>query len=232
MTNKKRDWVRIIGITGATLVLAGGITMGALRVASASGLVTLPGRPAGMMGARSMGGWFGMNGHDMKQGRRSQNGMMDGRSGRGMMNGLDQDTQGMMGGAGERGMMHGGAYQSQTGDTRILQHVIVILQNEQLSATAIGAKESAAKTIAATRSAQITAIQALQTKWYPDAQVVTPPSAGNATSRDELRQLMMHHSQILEQINSTATYEHPELAAWVTSTLATRATEMTTLYSK
>jgi hypothetical protein len=43
---------------------------------------------------------------------------------------------------------------------------------------------------------------------------------------------MLQHSQLLEQINAGATYEHPELASWVQATLAKRATEITTLYTK
>jgi hypothetical protein len=154
--------------------------------------------------------------------------MHDGRKYRqhrdGRMNG-----QGMMGG---QGMGFGRSGQAVTGDAQIVQHVLMMLQSEQQMATDLGASESVAQTIAATRAAEITAITALKKQWYPDATAVTPPVPTKVTSIDELRQEMLHHLQMLEQINAAATYEHPELATWIQTTLAKRATEITTLYTK
>ncbi|RLT33396.1 MAG: hypothetical protein DWI55_02995 [Chloroflexi bacterium] len=214
MTTQKRDWVRIIGITGATLVIAGGITLGSMKVAEATGYVTLPARAGHMKGDG-----FGMDGAGRMNGGRAHRQHRDGQ-----MNG-----QGMMGG---QGMGFGRSGQAVTGDGQIVQHVLMMLQSEQHMATDLGASESVAQTIAATRAAEITAITALQKQWYPDATAVTPPVPTKVTSIDELRQGMLHHSQMLEQINAAATYEHPELATWIQTTLAKRATEITTLYTK
>ena len=214
MTTQKRDWVRIIGITGAALVIAGGITLGSLKVAEVTGYVTLPAR-AGHM--KDDG--FGMDGAGRMNGGRTHRQHRDGRmNGHGMMDG--------------KGMAFGQSGQAATGDAQIVQHVLNMLQSEQQMATELGASESVAKTIAASRAAEITAITALQTQWYPDTAPVTPSVPTKVTSIDELRQEMLHHSQMLEQINATATYEHPELATWVQATLAKRATEITTLYTK
>ena len=69
MTTTKRDWIRTIGITGATLITLGALTMGGLFAANAAGVITLPaGRAGQMMGGRG--------GHD---------GMMGGRGGHGGM---------------------------------------------------------------------------------------------------------------------------------------------------
>ena len=216
MTTQKRDWVRTIGFAGAALVIAGGLAMGGLMVARSAGLVTLPSHSTRMMGGQ-MGRSFGMN----------QNGGMHGARHRGqgntMMDGFGNGGQGMMD---NQGSTHA------AGDERIIQHIQVILLDEQQSATAIGASESAAKAIATTRSTDLSDIQALQTQWYPAAQAPTAPSQGSAMTIDELRQEMLHHSQVLEHINTATTFEHPELAAWSTRTLANRATEITTLYSK
>jgi hypothetical protein len=214
MTTQKRDWVRIIGITGATLVIAGGITLGSMKVAEATGYVTLPARAGHMKGDG-----FGMDGAGRMNGGRAHRQHRDGR-----MNG-----QGMMGG---QGMGFGRSGQAVTGDAQIVQHVLMMLQSEQQMATDLGASESVAQTIAATRAAEITAITALKKQWYPDATAVTPPVPTKVTSIDELRQEMLHHLQMLEQINAAATYEHPELATWIQTTLAKRATEITTLYTK
>ena len=137
--------------------------------------------------------------------------------------------QGMMGG---NGMTFGRSGQAATGDAQIVKHVLMMLQAEQQMAAELGASESVAQSIAASRAAEITAITALQTQWYPDGTAVTPTVPTKVTSIDELRQEMLHHSQMLEQINAVATYEHPELATWVQTTLAKRATEITTLYTK
>ncbi len=214
MTTQKRDWVRIIGITGATLVIAGGITLGSMKVAEATGYVTLPARAGHMKGDG-----FGMDGAGRMNGGRAHRQHRDGQ-----MNG-----QGMMGG---QGMGFGRSGQAVTGDAQSVQHVLMMLQSEQQMATDLGASESVAQTIAATRAAEITAITALKKQWYPDATAVTPPVPTKVTSIDELRQEMLHHLQMLEQINAAATYEHPELATWIQTTLAKRATEITTLYTK
>lgn len=230
MTQQKRDWVRIIGITGATLVLAGGLTLGGLRVAEATGLVTMPTRQHGQgmqngfgqQGDQGMMGGFGkQNGQGKMGGRRG-----DRHGDQGMMGGFGQQ-----GGQGNRGMMGGFGQQQAAGDEQLLTHLIQVLTEEQASATAVGATESAAKAIAATRTAQVGELTALLTKWYPSA---TAPAAqtGNATTVEELRQELLHHSQMLEGLAGSATFEHPELKTWLTGVLATRATEVTTLYSK
>jgi len=235
MTTTKRDWVRTIGITGATLVLAGGLTLGGLKIAEATGYVTLPTRGGHMMGPQQGSGFgkdrtggFGMG----QRGGRShghEDGMMGGFGAeQGPTNG-----RGMMDGSGADGMMQFGQGQTQaTGDAQIVQHVLMMLQDEQLSAAAIGTSESAAKAIATTRATELAAVQAFQTQWYPAAEALPTTAKGSATTIDELRQELLHHSQMLEQINASATIEHPELAAWVKNTLAKRATEITTLYSK
>jgi hypothetical protein len=41
MTTTKRDWIRTIGITGATLITLGALTMGGLYAANATGVITL-----------------------------------------------------------------------------------------------------------------------------------------------------------------------------------------------
>ena len=223
MTTQKRDWVRIIGITGAALVIAGGITLGSLKVAEATGYVTLPARAGHMKGDGGQGRGFGMDGIGRMHGGRKYRQHRDGQmAGHGMMGG-------MMSGS---GMTFGRSGQAAAGDEQIVQHVLMMLQSEQQMATELGASESVAQTIAASRAAEITAITALQTQWYPDGTAVTPTVPTKVTSIDELRQEMLHHSQMLEQINAAATYEHPELATWVQTTLAKRATEITTLYTK
>jgi hypothetical protein len=219
MTNTKRDWVRIIGITGATLVLAGGLTLGGLKAAEATGYVTLPERGMHKMGHQQDGG-FGM---DQRGGRRNG-------GNHGNMGGFG-DAQGQGNG---RGMMDGSGFgrAQAAGDEQIIQHLLTMLQDEQVSAAALGTTESAAKAIATTRSADIVAVQALLQQWYPDAQAQNAPQTGSATTIDALRQEMLHHSQMLEKINASATFEHPELATWIAKSLVQRATEITTLYSK
>ncbi|MFZ9858610.1 MAG: hypothetical protein ACO3F2_09820, partial [Roseiflexaceae bacterium] len=64
-TSTKRNWVRIIGITGATLVVAGAVTLGGLWAATTTGLIEAPTR-MGMMGGR--GGMMGD--HEGKMGGR------------------------------------------------------------------------------------------------------------------------------------------------------------------
>ena len=53
MTTTKRDWIRTIGIAGATLITLGALTMGGLFAANAAGVISLPaGRGGQMMGGR------------------------------------------------------------------------------------------------------------------------------------------------------------------------------------
>jgi hypothetical protein len=145
MTTQKRDWVRTIGFAGAALVIAGGLAMGGLMVARSAGLVTLPSHSTRMMGGQ-MGRSFGMNQNGGMHGARHRgqgNTMMDGfgngGQGNGMMDGFGNGGQGMMDNQGST---------QAAGDERIVQHIQVILLDEQQSATAIGATESAAKAIA------------------------------------------------------------------------------------
>ena len=75
MTTTKRDWIRTIGIAGATLITLGALTMGGLFAANAAGVISLPaGRGGQMMGGR--GGHGGMMGGRGGQMKGSRGGMM------------------------------------------------------------------------------------------------------------------------------------------------------------
>ena len=128
-------------------------------------------------------------------------------------------------------MMDGFGQQAAATDQQVLEHLVQMLTDEQASATAVGATESAAKAIAATRGTQITQLQGFLKSWYPSATVGTGVASGTKTI-EELRQELLHHSQLMEGIQSQQSLEHPELSAWIATTLASRATEVTTLYSK
>jgi len=214
-TTTKRDWVRIIGITGASLVVAGAVTMGSLWAATAAGLIETPTTHMGMMGGR--GGMMG--GHD---------GMMGGRGGMmgdhdGLMNGRGgkmRDHDGMMNG-------RGGMFLQSAGDQAYLEHMIIALQTEQNVANLLADTNAAAKLIAESRAKDIAALTELQKSWYPDAAI--PTTSVTTATIDDLQELMLHNSVMLERL-STTTFEHPELATWLTQNLIHRANEIASLY--
>jgi hypothetical protein len=208
-TSTKRDWVRIIGITGATLVVAGAVTMGGLWAATATGLIDAPTR-MGMMGGR--GGMMGEHG-----------GKMGGRGG------MMSEHGGKMGGRG--GMMgeHGGMYAQAAGDQAYLEHLLIALQNEQAVANLLADTNAAAKVIAESRAKDIATLTELQKSWYPDAATAT--TAVTTATIDDLQELVLHNAAMLERLSS-ATFEHPELAMWVTQHMIQRASEIATLYAQ
>jgi len=227
MTTTKRDWIRTIGITGATLITLGALTMGGLFAANATGVISLPaGRGGQMMGGRGghdgmMGGRGGHGG--MMGGRGGHGGMMGGRGGQ-MMGGHD----GMMGGRGGRdGMMQNGA-QATAADAQVLQHTLHMLQQEQALASALGTSNPTAKAIAASRATDITTISNWLKTWYPNETIPTAPSASGTVA--ELRQMMQHHDLMLDKISTNGTFEHPELQKWLTDSLKQRATDVSTLF--
>ena len=200
-TTTKRDWVRIIGITGASLVVAGAVTMGSLWAATAAGLIETPTTHMGMMGGR--GGMMGD--HD---------GLMNGRGGK------MRDHDGMMNG-------RGGMFLQSAGDQAYLEHMIIALQTEQNVANLLADTNAAAKLIAESRAKDIAALTELQKSWYPDAAI--PTTSVTTATIDDLQELMLHNSVMLERL-STTTFEHPELATWLTQNLIHRANEIASLY--
>ena len=179
-TSTKRDWVRIIGITGATLVVAGAVTIGGLWAATATGLIEAPTRMA-MMGGRG--------------------GMMGGR---------------------------GGMYAQAAGDQAYLEHLLAILQSEQAVANLLADTNAAAKAIAESRAKDIAVLTELQKSWYPDA--ATASTAVTTATIDDLQEMVLHNAAMLERL-SGATFERPELAAWVTQHMIQRASEIVTMYA-
>jgi hypothetical protein len=219
MTTTKRDWIRTIGITGATLITLGALTMGGLFAANAAGVITLPaGRAGQMMGGR--GGHDGMMG-----GRGGHGGMMGGRGGHGgMMGGHD----GMMGGrGGHGGMMQNGA-QATAADAQVLQYTLHMLQQEQALASALGTSNPTAKAIAASRATDITTISNWLKTWYPNETIPTAPSASGTVA--ELRQMMQHHDLKLDKVATNGTFAHPELQQWLTDSLKQRAADVSALF--
>jgi hypothetical protein len=207
-TAPKRDWVRMIGLTGAALVVAGVVTMGGLWAATATGLIEAPAR-MGVMGGRD-----GMMGdHD---------GMM--MRGRGEMGGRG----GMMGGKGEMGG-RGGMFHAVTGDQAYLEHVLMVLQTEQNVASLLADTNAAAKVIAESRAKDIATLTELQKTWYPDA--ATSSTSVTTATIDDLQELLLHNTAMLERL-STATFEHPELTTWATQNLVQRANEIVSLYAQ
>jgi len=228
-TTTKRDWVRIIGITGASLVVAGAVTMGSLWAATAAGLIETPTTHMGMMGGR--GGMMGD--HDGMMGGRG--GMMGGHDGMmGGRGGMMGDHDGLMNGRGGKmrdhdGMMNGrgGMFLQSAGDQAYLEHMIIALQTEQNVANLLADTNAAAKLIAESRAKDIAALTELQKSWYPDAAI--PTTSVTTATIDDLQELMLHNSVMLERL-STTTFEHPELATWLTQNLIHRANEIASLY--
>jgi hypothetical protein len=239
MTTTKRDWIRTIGITGATLITLGALTMGGLFAANAAGVITLPaGRAGQMMGGR--GGHDGMmggrGGHDgMMGGRGGHDGMMGGRGGHGGMMGGRGGHGGMMGGhdgmmggrGGHGGMMQNGA-QATAADAQVLQYTLHMLQQEQALASALGTSNPTAKAIAASRATDITTISNWLKTWYPNETIPTAPSASGTVA--ELRQMMQHHDLKLDKVATNGTFAHPELQQWLTDSLKQRAADVSALF--
>jgi len=222
MTTTKRDWIRTIGITGATLITLGALTMGGLFAANAAGVITLPaGRAGQMMGGR--GGHDGMMG-----GRGEHGGMMGGRGGHGGMMGGRGGHDGMMGGRGGRdGMMQNGA-QATAADAQVLQYTLHMLQQEQALASALGTSNPTAKAIAASRATDITTISNWLKTWYPNETIPTAPSASGTVA--ELRQMIQHHDLKLDKVATNGTFAHPELQQWLTDSLKQRAADVSALF--
>jgi hypothetical protein len=226
MTNTKRDWVRTIGITGATLLTIGALTMGGLFAANATGVISLPaGRGGKMMGrhgghgGQMMGRHGGHGGQMMgRHGGRGQGGMMSGGRGQGGM---------MGGGRGQGGMMQSDG-QATTADAQVLQHTLHMLQQEQALASALGASNPTAKAIAASRATDIATISNWLKTWYPNETIPTAPSASGTVV--ELRQLMQHHDLKIDQIATNGKFEHPELQKWLADSLTQRARDVSTLF--
>lgn len=214
-TSTKRDWVRIIGITGASLVVAGAVTMGSLWAATATGLIEAPAMRMGMMGGhdRMMGSRGGKMGGHGEMG--SRGGKMGGR---GEMGSRD----GMMGG-------RGGMFTQSAGDQAYLEHMIMALQTEQNVANLLADTNAAAKVIAESRAKDLAALTELQKSWYPDAAI--PTTSVTTATIDDLQELLLHNTVMLERL-STATFEHPELATWLTQNLIQRANEIASLYGQ
>jgi hypothetical protein len=258
MTNTKRDWVRTIGITGATLLTIGALTMGGLFAANAAGVISLPAGRGGQMmgrhgghGSQMMGrhgghggqmmGRHGGHGGQMMGGHDGHGGQMMGRRGGrgghdGMM-GSGFGQGGMMGGGfGQGGMMgkqgRGGMLQSggqaTTADAQVLQHTLHMLQQEQALASALGASNPTAKAIAASRATDIATISNWLKTWYPNETIPTAPSASGTVV--ELRQLMQHHNLEIDQIATNGKFEHPEFQKWLADSLKQRARDVSTLF--
>ena len=232
MTNTKRDWVRTIGITGATLLTIGALTMGGLFAANATGVISLPaGRGGQMMGRH--GGQGGQGGHGgQMMGRKGGHGgqMMGRRGGRGGHDGMmggGFGQSGMMGKQGRGGMLQSGG-QATTADAQVLQHTLHMLQQEQALASALEASNPAAKAIAASRATDIATISNWLKTWYPNETIPTAPSASGTVV--ELRQLMQHHALKIDQIATNGKFEHPELQKWLADSLKQRARDVSTLF--
>jgi hypothetical protein len=243
MTNTKRDWVRTIGITGATLLTIGALTMGGLFAANATGVISLPAGRGGQMmgrhggqGGQMMGRHGGHGGQMMGRhgGQGGQGGhggqMMGRRGGRGGHDGMmggGFGQSGMMGKQGRGGMLQSGG-QATTADAQVLQHTLHMLQQEQALASALEASNPAAKAIAASRATDIATISNWLKTWYPNETIPTAPSASGTVV--ELRQLMQHHALKIDQIATNGKFEHPELQKWLADSLKQRARDVSTLF--
>ena len=220
MTTQHRNWVRIIGITGAVLVVASALTLGGLFLANATGVITLPQSSRGMhmdVTNGMIGGMFG--GRGGHEGRTRDHGGKHGRGGDMMPSG----GMGMLDGMG--GMQFGGIQVSP--EAKSLIHTIEVLQYEQALATALADTSPAAKAIAATRVSEIATLTAWATEWYPDGTVPTAPSASGTIA--DLRQLVTHNTLRIDKAATKVTFTHAELQQWLMDSLPRRATESATL---
>lgn len=236
MTTKKRDWIRTAGITGATLLVAGALVTGGMFAANATGVITLPQHNrGGMMGGQFDGqGRGGMMDRDGRGDRGGRGGRGDHDDRGGMMGlGGEQRWGGQMMPNGGMSMLDGNGVQRFDGtqispEEQTLLHTVVMLQQEQALATALADTSPAAKAIAAARTSELTTLTAWIKAWYPTATVPTAPSASGTL--DDLRQLVAHHTLLLDKVTTNATFTHTELQKWLTDALKRRATESTTLF--
>ncbi len=230
MTTPRRDWVRIIGLTGATLMVAGAVTLGGLGIGRATGLIDASqfpqGRGDGMMRGRGhMDDGFGMM-QGRGEGRHGGRGHMD--NGFGMM-------QGQMGGF---GMMQGQAIdgfgmmgQTQSvSEADVLVSVLSALQAEQALAQTLVADHPELAAVVSARNADIATISGWLQSWYPDTAV--PSVSAVSGSIEDLQVLMMHNSQHLLKAASLTSGEHAELTQWLSDVVVKRATEFATVYGQ
>lgn len=219
MTTTQRDWIRIAGITGATLLIAGALVSGGLFAANATGLITLPQPRHDRAGMMDQNDGHGRGGRGERGGR---GGMMD-----------DQGWGGQMMPNGGMGMMDGNAMERFDGtqispEEQTLLHTIVMLQQEQALANALANTSPAAKAIATARTSELATLTAWAKEWYPSAVLPATPSASGTI--DDLRQLVAHHTLMLDKSTTNATFTHADLQTWLTDALKRRATESTTLF--
>lgn len=228
-TSTKRNWVRIIGITGASLVVAGAVTMGGLWAATTTGLISAPTR-MGMMGGKGEMGGRGMMGGKSEMGGRGMMGDHERMVIVGKHRGMKDGRGGKM--DGHNGMMKGGRsgkFAEATGDQAYLARMLMILQTEQNVAKLLVDTNTAAKVIAESRAKDIATLTELQKNWYPNAAM--PSTSVTTATIDDLQELLLHNTAMFERL-STATFEHPELATWLTQNLIQRANEIATLYAQ
>lgn len=223
MTTPRRDWVRIIGLTGATLMVAGAVTLGGLGIGRATGLIDASqfpqGRGNGMMGGR---------GH-MQDGLGMMQGRGDGRmhGGRGHM----QDGFGMMQGRGHMEDGFGMMGQAQSiSEADVLVGALSALQAEQALAQALVADHPELAAVVSARSADIATLSGWLESWYPET--AAPVATAASGSIEDLQLLMMHNSQHLLKAASMTSGEHAELTQWLSDGVIKRATEFATVYGQ
>jgi hypothetical protein len=229
-TSTKRDWVRMIGITGTTLIVAGAVTMGGLWTATATGLIDVPTRIGNMGGRGGMMGEYGgnMGGRGGMMGEYGGN--MGGRGGMmGEYGGNMGGRGGMMGEHGGNMGGRGGMFARMMGDQSYLTHLLVALQNEQAIANLLADSNTAAKVIAESRAKDIAALTELQKTWYPDSAI--PSTTVSTATIDDLKVVLLQNTVMIERI-SDATFEHPELATWLNQHMIQRANEIANLYGQ
>jgi len=217
MTTVRRDWVRIIGLTGATLMVAGAVTLGGLTIGRATGLIDASLFPK-------------MRGNGMMHGR----GHMDG--GAGMMGGRGDDTMGGRGhmDGGGRGHKEGGfgmmGQAQSVSEADVLVEALSALQAEQSLAQALVADHPELAPVITARTADIATLSGWLSSWYPDA--VVPTAAAATGSIEDLQWLMMHNSQHLLKATSMTSGEHAELTQWLTDAVGKRASEFAAVYGE
>ncbi len=157
-------------------------------------------------------------------------GMMGDHGGKmGGRGGMMGDHGSKMGGRGEMMGEYGGMFTQAAGDQVYLEHLLITLENEQAVANLLADTNAAAKSIAESRAKDIATLTELQKSWYPDA--ATASTAVTTASIDDLQALVLHNAAMLERL-STAPFEHPELATWVTQHMIQRASEIAALYAQ
>jgi hypothetical protein len=209
MTTVRRDWVRIIGLTGAALMVAGAVTLGGLTIGRATGLIDASLFPK-------------MRGNGMMHGR----GHMDG--GAGMMGGRGD---GMMGGRGHKEGGFGMMGQAQSvSEADVLVKALSALQAEQSLAQALVADYPELAPVVSARTADIATLSDWLGSWYPDA--VVPTAEAATGSIEDLQWLMLHNSQHLLKAASTTSGEHAELTQWLADVAVNRAAEFAAVYGQ